>query len=58
MAKTKDKGKGKGKGKGGAEKAAKAPKAPRRKGALMDRVTNLVAVLFGVSLVAERLVLG
>lgn len=48
---------GKGKGKdGGAGKAPKIKKA-KVKGALLDKVTNLVVVLFGVSLVAERLVL-
>ena len=41
-------------------KAAKAPKAKRarRKGALLGRVTDVVAVLFGVSLVADRRVGG
>ena len=42
----------------GEQSAATAKvKRAKVKGALLDKVTNLVVVLFGVSLVAERLVL-
>ena len=47
-------------GKGGGADAPKVKKAKAKKakvkGALLDKVTNLVVVLFGLSLVAERLV--
>ncbi|MCW2776282.1 MAG: hypothetical protein JWN17_7 [Frankiales bacterium] len=60
MGKTKEpkavaEGKGKSKGKG--DKPAKVKKA-KVKGALMDKATNLVLVLFVASLVAERVTGG
>lgn len=39
---------------GKAPKGEKAPNRPKVKGALLGRVTNLVAVLFGLSLAAQE----
>ncbi|MCU1692491.1 MAG: hypothetical protein JWM64_1582 [Frankiales bacterium] len=56
MAKTKEPKAGKGPGKGGPAKAEKVK--VKVKGRLLERVTNLVGVLFALSLVAEKVVSG
>lgn len=57
MAKTKEPKAGKAPKAGKQGKAGRAPKT-KVKGAFLDKVTTLVAVAFGLSLVAQKLVVG